>query len=127
MQGIEMKSDHGAQFIAARDSRNRKIPGLQIRNGKYYGYLWTETEAGKRTPRRFSLTNEGNGLPCPNIADAKTALEIFRGDRPRTETGFHFLESSISGTAIIAFQEWPDPLRRKGSARPLMVDTIWGR
>jgi len=39
MQDNEMKSDHGAQFIAARDSRNRKIPGLQIRNGKYYGHL----------------------------------------------------------------------------------------
>ena len=81
MQDNEMKSDHGAQFIAARDSRNRKIPGLQIRNGKYYGYLWTETESGKRTPRRFPLSNEGDGLPCSNIAEAKTALEILRDDR----------------------------------------------
>ena len=95
MQDNEMKSDHGAQFIAARDSRNRKIPGLQIRNGKYYGYLWTETESGKRTPRRFPLSNEGDGLPCSNIAEAKTALEILRSDRrenklpARTETGLH--------------------------------------
>ena len=30
MQDNEMKSDHAAQFIAARDSRNRKIPAKSL-------------------------------------------------------------------------------------------------
>ena len=76
-----MKSEHTPQFIAARDTRNRKIPGLCTRNGKFYGYLWTESESGKRSPRRFPLNNEGDGLPCSNLAEAKTALDILRGDR----------------------------------------------
>ncbi len=81
MQSIEKQKVHAAQFIAARDSRNRKIPGLQIRNGKYYGYLWSETETGKRTPRRFPLCNEEDGLPCSNTVEAKVALDILKADR----------------------------------------------
>jgi hypothetical protein len=115
MQGIEMKSEHGAKFIAARDSRNRKIPGLQIRNGKFCGYLWTETESGKRTPRRFPPSNERDSLPCSNIAGVKTALEILRSDRrenklpaPGQEPGFTSwkaqyleLQSSLSKKGLL--------------------------
>jgi hypothetical protein len=33
-------SNHRAQFIAARDTRNRRIPGLYIRGGRFYAQLW---------------------------------------------------------------------------------------
>ena len=32
--------NHVAQFTPARDSRNRRVPGLYIRNGRYYCQLW---------------------------------------------------------------------------------------
>jgi len=86
MQGNESKNEaktgnHGGQFTAARDSRNRKIPGLQIRGSPFYGYLRTELNSGKFWPRRFPLTNEEDGQPCLNLAQAKLALEILRGAR----------------------------------------------
>jgi len=83
VQCLEMKNGHVLQFIEARDPRNRKIPELRIRNGKFYGYLWKETEAGKRTPRPLHLNNDGDGMPCSNLASAKTALDILQADRPR--------------------------------------------
>lgn len=61
MQSNERKSDHRGQFTAAGDSRNRRIPGLQIRNGKFYGYLLTENKSGKAIPRRFALINSEDG------------------------------------------------------------------
>jgi len=33
-------ANHVAQFTPARDSRNRRVPGLYIRNGRYYCQLW---------------------------------------------------------------------------------------
>lgn len=35
-----MAKAHGAQFIGVRDSRNRRVPGLCVRNGRYYAQLW---------------------------------------------------------------------------------------
>jgi len=74
----EKQNDYEPQSIFARDSRNRKIPGSQIRKGKYYGYLWSETESGKWTPRRFPLSNEEDGQPCSNTAEAKAAFDILK-------------------------------------------------
>ena len=34
--------NHSAQFMPARDSRNRRVPGLYIRNGRFYCQLWVE-------------------------------------------------------------------------------------
>ncbi len=31
---------HGAQFMAARDSRNRRVFGICVRNGRFCGQLW---------------------------------------------------------------------------------------
>ncbi len=36
------QANHGAQFTPARDSRNRRVPGLYLRNGRYYGQLWVD-------------------------------------------------------------------------------------
>ena len=81
MESNDRKSEHRGQFTAARDSRNRRISGLQVRNGKFYGYLLTENKSGKATPRRFALINAEAGQQCRNLAEAQAALEILRGDR----------------------------------------------
>jgi integrase len=82
MKSIETKNDHAGQFIAVRDSRNRKIPRLYIRNGRFYGLLWTVgKDEGKKNARRFPLTDEETGEPCTNLAQAREALEILLGNR----------------------------------------------
>jgi integrase len=82
VQGIENKRDHGGQFTGVRDSRNRKIPGLYVRNGRFYGLLWAEgKEGGKKAARRFPLADEETGESCTTLAQAKEALDILRGAR----------------------------------------------
>ena len=65
--------------MAVRDSRNRRVPGLYVRNGRYYGQLWVEQD-NKKTARRFPLLNE-DGLPVSTLNEAKEAFEIKRHDR----------------------------------------------
>ena len=82
MHGIERKSEHRGQFIVVRDTRNRRIPGLYSRNGKYYGLVWAEgSTGGKKTARRFPLLDHDSGEPCTNLGQAKEALEVLRGNR----------------------------------------------
>lgn len=71
---------HGAQFITVRDSRNRRVQGLQMRNGRYYGQLWVDRGDGKKTARRFPLITEEKA-PVQTLQEAKKALEILRNDR----------------------------------------------
>ena len=71
------RGEHGAQFVAVRDSRKRKVPGLYARNGRYYGQLWMKEE---RTARRFPLLDE-DGNPIANLNAAKEAFEILRHAR----------------------------------------------
>ena len=73
-------TNHAAQFITVRDSRNRRVPGLQTRNGRYYTQLWVDRGDGKKTARRFPLLKEGN-VPVRTLQEAKEALEILRHDR----------------------------------------------
>jgi integrase len=68
------------QFIAARDSRKRRIPGLYLRNDRYYGQLWADLGNGKKGPRRFPLVN-GDNEPVRGLQAAKEALEIKRNER----------------------------------------------
>lgn len=35
------------QFTAARDSRNRRVPGPVVRNGRYFAVLWADGGDGK--------------------------------------------------------------------------------
>jgi len=72
--------NHVAQFTPARDSRNRRVPGLYIRNGRYYCQLWIDRGDGRKSARRFPLFNSEN-LPARNLNETKEALEIKRNDR----------------------------------------------
>ena len=75
------KAPHRAgQFIAVRDSRNRRVPGLYVRNCRYYGQLWVDGGNGKKTARRFPLLND-SGTPAANLGEAKQAFEIKRHER----------------------------------------------
>jgi integrase len=73
-------SNHRAQFIAARDSRNRRVPGLYVRGDRYYAQLWVDLGNGKKAPRRFALQDADN-QPVRTLAAAKEALEIKRHER----------------------------------------------
>jgi integrase len=76
-QGTE---NHRAQFTPARDSRNRRVPGLYIRNHRFYCQLWVDRGDGRKSARRFPLFNSEN-LPARTLNEAKEALEIKRNDR----------------------------------------------
>jgi integrase len=67
--------------MAARDSRNRRIPGLYTRNGRFYGLLWADRGDGRKTARRFSLVDENTKQAVANLTEAKEALDKLRGDR----------------------------------------------
>jgi integrase len=73
-------SDHAAQFIPARDSRNRRVPGLYVRGGRYYAQLWVDVGNGKKAPRRFPL-KDGDNQPVRTLGLAREALEIKRHER----------------------------------------------
>ncbi len=72
--------NHRAQFTPARDSRNRRVSGLYIRNGRFYCQLWVDRGDGRKTARRFPLFTSEN-LPARTLNEAKEALEIKRNDR----------------------------------------------
>jgi integrase len=71
---------HFAKFMPVRDSRNRKVPGLYQRNGRFYAQLWVDRGFGKKSARRFALFTSDN-LPARTLQDAKEALEIKRHER----------------------------------------------
>src|SRR5262245_15326647 len=88
--------NHGPQFIPAVDSRNRRVPGLCIRNGRYYAQLWIELGNGQKSARRFPLVVE-HRQPIRSLADAKEAFSSLlerrrknalpqRGQRPTFAT-----------------------------------------
>src|ERR1044072_4229 len=68
---------HRAEFIPARDYRNRRVPGLYIRNGRFYATLWTDRGDGRKTTRRFPLYDESL-QPIRALAPAKEALSALR-------------------------------------------------
>src|SRR5215831_3256526 len=74
------KGKERLQFIPARDSRNRRIPGLYLRNGRYYAQLWSDAGNGKKTARRFALKNADNE-PVRTLQEAREALDIRRNQR----------------------------------------------
>jgi integrase len=74
------KVNHSAQFMAARDSRNRRIAGLCTRNGRYYGVLWVDRGNGRKAIRRFPLLDEA-GEPIRGLAAAKEAFDILKSKR----------------------------------------------
>lgn len=73
-------TNHRTQFIAARDSRNRRIPGLYLRGDRYYAQLWVDAGNGTKTSRRFPLRDSDN-QPVRTLSAAREALEIKRHER----------------------------------------------
>ena len=69
-----MSGNHRAQFIAARDSRNRRIPGLYVRGNRYYAQLWADGGNRRKTTRRFPLRDLEN-QPIRTLLAAREALE----------------------------------------------------
>lgn len=67
----------GAQFAAARDSRNRRVSGLCTRNGRFYAVLWMDRGDGRKGVRRFPLVDEA-GEPIRKLDPAKTALALLK-------------------------------------------------
>jgi integrase len=67
-----------SDFIPAKDSRNRKIPGLYLRGRRYYGQVWAERGPGlPKTARRFPLADE-DGQPVAGLTAARAALDRLR-------------------------------------------------
>src|SRR5438874_1199650 len=73
---------HAPQFMPALDSRNRRVPGLCLRNGRYYAQLWIDLGNGKKSARRLPLIDENNE-PIRSLAGAKDALVSLRENRRR--------------------------------------------
>ena len=72
--------NHRPQFIPALDSRNRRVPGLCIRNGRYYAQLWIDLGNGRKSARRIPLVDE-NKEPIRSLTQAKDALISVREKR----------------------------------------------
>src|SRR5260370_13351904 len=72
--------NYSAKFIVVRDSRNRRVPGLYQRNGRFYAQLWVDRGYGKKAARRFALFTTDN-LPARTLQQAKEAMEIKRNER----------------------------------------------
>jgi hypothetical protein len=66
-------SHHEAKFTPASDSRNRRVSGLYLRNGRYYAQLWVERGIGTKGPKRFPLV-DGDNLPIRNLQAAKESV-----------------------------------------------------
>ena len=98
-----------AQFIAARDSRNRRVPGLCLRGERYYADLWVDVGNGTKTSRRFSLPDSDN-QPVQTLSAAREALEIKRHKRRENQLPLltrerrHFARSWIWFGGLIALQ-----------------------
>ena len=73
---------HRSQFIAVRDSRNRRVPGLYIRNDRYYAQLWIDLGNGRKSARRFPL-RDGDGQPVRSLLAAKDVVLSLRENRKR--------------------------------------------
>src|SRR5438874_11425275 len=71
---------HAPQFMPALDSRNRRVPGLCLRNGRYYAQLWIDLGNGKKSARRLPLLDEYKEA-VRSLAAAKSALVSLREQR----------------------------------------------
>jgi integrase len=106
--------DHRAQFIPARDSRNRRISGLYLRNNRYYAQLWVEARNGKKAPRRFALKN-GDNEPVRTLNEAKEALEIKRHQRREDKLPTIGRKPSFADYCVIYFEKAKVQRKRAGT------------
>ena len=63
--------------MAALDSRNRRVSGLAIRNGRYYAVLRSDRSDGSKGMDRFPLLDVA-GEPIRTLTQAKEALDALR-------------------------------------------------
>ncbi len=105
---------HRAQFIPARDSRNRRIPSLYIRGNRYYVQLWVDAGNGKKSPRRFALKN-GDNEPIRTLSDAKEALEVKRHQRREDRLPTIGRKPSFNDYCTIYFDKAKVQRKREGT------------
>ena len=106
--------NHRAQFIAARDSRNRRIPGLYVRGGRYYAQLWVDLGNGKKAPRRFPL-RDGDNQPVRALSAAREALEIKRHERRENHLPTHGRKPLFADYAVAYFEKAKVQRKRPGT------------
>ena len=111
-----------AHFIGVRDSRNRKVPGLYVRNGRFYVQLWVSRDDGSKTARKFPLLN-GEGESVSNLVEAKEEGDLALGRRFAVRTVDRVLADRLG-------EQFPDGavsgLRRVGRAHDfaMMRDSV---
>jgi integrase len=57
-------------FSPVLDSRKRRIKGMSLRNGRFYGAVWQTSHTGEKSCRRFLLKDE-SGFPASCIRQAR--------------------------------------------------------
>jgi integrase len=77
---ISKPTKHRSDFMPVYNRGKRRVPGLWIRNGRYYAQLWVDTGNGKKSPRRIALFNQDNE-PARSLHEAKEARDIKRHER----------------------------------------------
>jgi integrase len=107
---------HRSQFIPARDSRNRRVPGLYIRNGRYYALLWADTGKGKKAPRRMPLF-DGDQQPARTLSAAKQALEIKRHERRENKLPTAGRKPSLTDYCAVYFEKATVQRKRIGTLK----------
>ena len=73
MEAVPLEEPHSAKsanFIAARDSRNRKVRGVWTRGNRYYLQYRVP---GERSARRVPLVKDGR--PAANLTEALEARD----------------------------------------------------
>lgn len=107
---------HRSQFIPAKDSRNRRVPGLYIRNGRYYALLWADTGNGKKAPRRMPLFDDDQ-QPARTLTAAKEALEIKRHERRENKLPTAGRKPSLVDYCAVYFQKATVQRKRIGTIK----------
>src|SRR4029077_4160272 len=106
--------NHRPQFIAARDSRNRRIPGLYLRGGRFYAQLWVDLGNGKKAPRRFPL-RDGDNQPVRTVSAAREALEIKRHERRESHLPIPVRKPLFADYVVAYFEKAKVQRKRHGT------------
>lgn len=105
---------HRPSFTTVRDSRNRRVPGLYIRNGRYYAQLWADRGDGKKTARRFPLLT-ADKVPVQNLIEAKEAMDVLRSVRRQNELPKAGRKPTFSDYAEVYFSKATVNKKRAGT------------
>jgi integrase len=107
-------SNHSAKFIPARDSRNRRVPGLYVRGDRYYAQLWVDLGNGKKAARRFPL-RDGDNQPVRTLGLAREALEIKRHERREDQLPTIGRKPSFADYCLTYFEKAKVQRKRPGT------------